>query len=95
MRFGGQRAGEEIPCAISEEALMDHYGSAGLGERELLRAFRAHREEIQARAHQKYRAREQEPDGSILIRTIELTEPKKRIRHPAQSEFIRTSQDSP
>jgi len=61
----------EVHCAISGEALEDHYGAKGISPRARLAAFRAHRPKIEEAARQKFTNRRLERDGSILIRSIE------------------------
>jgi len=67
--FWGRDEETRVRCEISEEALDDHFG----GERkDELKAFRAHRREIEEIARRKYLAGQTEKDGSVLIRTKEL-----------------------
>ena len=42
--------GEPIQCAITAEALEDHFGAQSLREDDLLAAFEAHRQEIERAA---------------------------------------------
>lgn len=70
--FPGQTADGEITCAISAEALRDHFGARGLTERALLSAFRARRDEIEAATRRKYEAGQKENDGSVLVRSSDL-----------------------
>lgn len=41
-----------VQCAITAEALEDHFGAASLVERDLLGAFNAHRQEIETKARE-------------------------------------------
>jgi hypothetical protein len=41
-----------VQCAITAEALEDHFGAASLVEQDLLSAFSAHRQEIEGKARQ-------------------------------------------
>lgn len=67
--FAARTGDGEIDCAVSGEALEDHYGARGASERARLAAFRAHRSEIEEAARRKFTARSLERDGSILIRS--------------------------
>jgi len=61
----------EISCAISGDALEDHYGAKGPSQRARRAAFREHRPKIEEAARQKFLARRLERDGSILIRSMD------------------------
>ncbi len=68
--FWGQDGNARVKCKISREALDDHFS-----ERDKLRsedAFKKYRTEIEAIARRKYLTGQLEPDGSVLIRTLEL-----------------------
>lgn len=45
--FEAQVNGKNIDCAISAEALEDHFGAASVSSADLLNAFNLHRTEIQ------------------------------------------------
>lgn len=69
--FWGQEGNRRVRCVISREALDDHFS-----DRDRLRpdaAFQKYRTEIEALARRKYILGQLEPDGSILIRTNEIT----------------------
>ena len=69
--FWGQEGNRRVRCVISREALDDHFS-----DRDRLRpdtAFQKYRTEIEALARKKYILGQLEPDGSILIRTNEIT----------------------
>ena len=57
-----------IPCAISLEALQDHFGADNLAPERAFIRNRAPIESIAARLIERDR---REPDGSILIRTAD------------------------
>lgn len=44
--------GERVQCAITAEALEDHFGAASLREEDVLKAFESHRHEIEKAAHE-------------------------------------------
>lgn len=68
--FWGQDGEKRVRCEISRETLDDHFGGDG---KDKVGVFRANRRTIEDIARRKYLAGQTEPDGSILIRTIELT----------------------
>ena len=67
--FWGQDGEARVRCEISREALDDHFGGDG---KDKLEVFRANRRAIEQEARRKYLAGRTEPDGSILIRTMDL-----------------------
>jgi transcriptional regulator with XRE-family HTH domain len=67
--FKGQDGDKTIPCAISREALDDHFGG---DNKDKLKVFKANRERIEHEARRKYLADLVEPDGSVLIKTMDL-----------------------
>jgi hypothetical protein len=67
--FGGQDVDARVRCAISREALDDNFGG---DEKNKLQVFRANRKAIEDFARKKYLAGLIEPDGSVLIRTLDL-----------------------
>ena len=69
--FWGQEGDRRVRCVISRETLDDHFS-----DRDRLRpdaAFQKYRTEIEALARKKYILGQLEPDGSVLIRTNEIT----------------------
>ncbi len=67
--FKGNDGDKVITCAISREALDDHYDG---DDKDKLKVFNANRESIEHEARRKYLAGNVEADGSILIRTGDL-----------------------
>lgn len=67
--FAGRDGERTVPCAISLEALEDHFDA---DERNPIRAFRANRGRIEHEARRKYLAGQVEADGSVLVRTEDL-----------------------
>ena len=66
--FTGQDGSKTVQCAISEEALADHFIDSG----NPLQVFREHRSAIEAIARRKYLSGQVDPDGRVLIRTADL-----------------------
>lgn len=71
--FRGTASGEGVHCAISREALEDHFKPQGSGSSARLAAFKRHRRTIEELAEQKFRACQFETDGTILIRTLDVS----------------------
>jgi Protein of unknown function (DUF1488)/Fic/DOC family len=67
--FWGQDGKTRVRCAISREAIDDHFHG---DEKDKLEVFTANRQAIELKARQKYLDGETEPDGSVLIRTGDL-----------------------
>ena len=67
--FWGQDGRKRIRCEISREALDDHFDG---NDKNKLEVFRANSHSIEEIARQKYLTGQTEPDGSVLIRTLEL-----------------------
>ena len=57
---------QHIRCAVSAEALVDHFGGAGIKK---LDAFRANRKVIQEVAERLINRKRMEKDGTLLIRS--------------------------
>ena len=68
--FWGDDGKTRVRCRISREALDDHFSNGDRLRPEA--AFKKHRPEIEALARRKYILGEREPDGSVLIRTLDL-----------------------
>lgn len=67
--FTGRDAETAVACSVSGEALDDHYGA---DKRDVMRAFVKHRSDIEARVRRKYLLGEFEPDGSVLLGTLDV-----------------------
>lgn len=70
--FPGKTAEGEVTCAISGEALEDHFDARGTSQRSRLAAFKAHRSEIESAARRRFDTGQRERDGSILIRSSDI-----------------------
>jgi transcriptional regulator with XRE-family HTH domain len=68
--FWGQDGSAKVRCQISREALDDHFSDGDRLRPEA--AFKQHREEIEALARRTYLQGRKEPDGSVLIRTLDI-----------------------
>jgi len=67
--FRGKDGDKTVACAISREALDDHFGG---DNKDKLKIFKTNRERIEHEARRKYLADRVVPDGSVLIRTMDL-----------------------
>jgi len=67
--FYGQDGDSWVRCAISREALDDHFHGDG---KDKLEVFRANRQLIEQEVRRKYIAGDTEVDGSILIHSDDL-----------------------
>lgn len=70
--FAGEAAGERIPCAISREALADHFGANDQTKEQRVETFRRNRGEIERMARDIYLNRPVLPDGTVLIKTVDV-----------------------
>lgn len=68
--FWAEDGRRRVRCAVSREALDDHFGGDKTRNKE--EVFQEHRQRIEQEARRKYLAGDTEPDGSILIRTGDL-----------------------
>lgn len=63
--------GERVTCAISREALHDHFGTGKTND-ERIEIFRRHRQEIESMAREIYLHSPLAPDGTVLIKTADV-----------------------
>jgi Fic family protein len=66
--FWGQDGEKRVSCEISKEALDDHFGA---DNKDKIAVFRANRRAIEEMVRRKYLEGRTEPDGSVIIRTID------------------------
>jgi hypothetical protein len=78
MAFTARTLGGQVACAISREALDDHFGSDGLDKEGRMQAFLRHRTKIEQIARAKYlNAPIEEPDA-VLVKTSDIPGAAKR-----------------
>lgn len=70
--FLGEAGGATVRCAISREALEDHFGADGLDREGRLRRFRENRETIERLLANKYLTWPVEDVGSVLIKSDDV-----------------------
>lgn len=67
--FAGKDGEKPVPCAISREALEDHFDADNKNPAKM---FQANRERVEHEARRKYLAERLESDGSVLLKTDDL-----------------------
>lgn len=70
--FRGQSQGERVICAISREALDDHFNADGQTNEQRVETFRRHRDEIEQMAREIYLHKTVVLDGPVLITTNDV-----------------------
>jgi Protein of unknown function (DUF1488) len=76
--FSGRTLGGVIECAISREALDDHFGADNLGQAGRLEKFLENRSAIETMAREKYLFWLIEEPGAVLIKTMDVLKLKSR-----------------
>ncbi len=85
--FDGEALGTKVSCAISREALDDHFGSAGTSGRtpeERLETFRKNRSPIERMAREKYLYLPVEDIEAVLIKTMDVPKLLKGVAKAAK-----------
>jgi hypothetical protein len=70
--FSGEALGKAVPCAISREALDDHFGTDGLDNEGRVQAFLKNRSKIEQMAKLKYLSSPIEEPDSVLLKTADI-----------------------
>jgi hypothetical protein len=86
--FEGTALGSPVVCAISREALDDHFGTDGQDQKGRVESVLRNRSSIEQMARTKYLSRPVEEPGAVLIKTMDVPQLKKETpakRPPAQS----------
>jgi hypothetical protein len=78
--FPGEAGRGRVLCAISREALEDHFGADGSTKEDRIDAFRRHRREIQEMARLIYLDRPVPADGAVLITSADVQPLRQLIR---------------
>lgn len=84
--------GDRVMCAISREALDDHYGTDGQTNDQRVETFRRHRQEIERMAREVYLHNPVPPDGSVLVKTADVPDLLKRSAPRTKKSSSRTTQ---
>jgi hypothetical protein len=77
--FAGEALGAPVACAISREALDDHFGADGLGKEGRVATFLKNRSKIELMARIKYLSWPIDEPNSVLIKTMDVHELLKEI----------------
>jgi hypothetical protein len=83
--FVGTALGEQVPCAISLEALADHFSKQKADQNRLMESFGKNRSTIEGMARAKYLSWPIEESELVLIRTKEVP----RLLKASRSELTR------
>lgn len=78
--FSGEAGRGLVRCAVSGEALEDHFGADGMDRHARLKIARANRSTFEEMARTKYLTWPIENVGSVLIRTDDVDELRQEIR---------------
>ena len=70
--FEGRSDEGLVQCAISAEALMDHFEAESMRRRNLETAFKQNRSVIERAAARKFEHRQLKSDGSLLLRSRDI-----------------------
>jgi hypothetical protein len=83
--FEGNALGGPVACAVSREALDDHFGADGLGQDGRVEQFLKNRSKIELMARTKYLSWPVEEPGAVLIKTMDVPKLLKEISAAAPS----------
>lgn len=83
--FVGESLGSPVHCAISREALDDHFGTDDLGQKGRIETVRENWSKIEKMAHTKFLTWRVEEPEAVLIRTDEVPQLLKRSTKPHRS----------
>jgi hypothetical protein len=83
--FQGDAGGERVLCAISREALEDHFEADGLTPKKRMEVFRQHRDEIQSMARLIYLDRVVPQDGAVLVTTADVESLRHQLKLKARA----------
>ncbi len=77
--FSGEAGGRLVRCAVSREALEDHFATEDLDADGRLRIVRAHRSTFEQMARTKYMTWPVEAPGSVLVETGDVDKLRKEM----------------
>jgi hypothetical protein len=78
--FKGETFGQPVSCAISREALADHFGANGTDQEERVHKFLENRTAIEHLARTKYLCWPIEEPGAVLVKTLDVPQLIKKAR---------------
>ena len=70
--FTGEALGDSVNCAVSREALADHFGANNLDKEGRLEAFRKNRSNIERLLRTKYLSWPVEEPEFVLLKTMDV-----------------------
>lgn len=76
-------------CAISHEALSDHFGAKGMKQEEGLKAFRANRAAIEKMVRVKYLTLPVEDTGFVLLKSEDVEKLRGKGRASGKYSLMR------
>ncbi|MGH6900722.1 MAG: DUF1488 domain-containing protein, partial [Geminicoccaceae bacterium] len=77
--FSGEAGGGLVHCAVSRDALEDHFGADGVDQHGRLKIFRANRSTFEKMARTKYLTWPVEDAGSVLIKTDDVDKLRQKM----------------
>jgi hypothetical protein len=77
--FAGKALATPVACAVSREALDDHFGTDGLGQKGYIEAFNKNRSKIELMTRIKYLSWPVDDLDSVLIKTADVPKLLKEI----------------
>jgi len=77
--FIGKTPGGDVRCAISREALDDHFGTTSLSNEGRLNKYRENRSKIERMAREKYLHWPVEEPAAVLVKTMDVPQLQKSI----------------
>lgn len=78
--FTGDALGSPVICAISREALEDHFTADGVGEKGRVERFLKNRSKIELMARTKYMSWPVDEPGALLVKTMDVPRLLREIR---------------
>ncbi|MGA2792022.1 MAG: GSU2403 family nucleotidyltransferase fold protein [Roseiarcus sp.] len=81
--FTGDALGSPVVCAISREALEDHFAADGVGEKGRVESFLRNRSKIELMARTKYMSWPVDEPGALLVKTMDVPRLLREIRATA------------
>ena len=82
--FTGSAAGRMVRCAVTSEALADHFSAQGADQDSTVRAFRENRSVLEQMARTKYLTWPVEEVGGVIIKSDEVEALRAEAQRPAR-----------
>jgi hypothetical protein len=70
--FSGEALGRPVRCAVSREALDDHFGADGQGKTGRRDSFQRHRSRIELMVKTKYLSWSVEQPDAVLLKSVDV-----------------------